>query len=205
MSVLLGLLFALADGPPPTYLVERVVHVNGEVRRVSVFRDGSFALAWSRPGQEKTVLRRTLLPSELDVMVQVVGESYSEVSKQVGLAEGAGSALVELRVAPPGREPVVVRYPLESALNLVASRLCKALDELEAVLLSGKPVREDLRRWQPQVGEWVELEDGRLVSIIESLEAGAGLIYRLQIGDGPASVYMPAEELRRLAVRRVQR
>jgi hypothetical protein len=204
MTGLLALLLALAGGPPPTYLAERVVFAGGETRRVSLFRDGTVVLAWSRPGKDKLVRTRRLLPSELDVLRQVVSESYAQLGAQAGVSQGVGSAQVELRVAPVGCDPLIVRYPLASATMLATVRLGRALDELETVLMSGGPVREDLRGWEPQVGDCVELEDGRIVSIVEIVGASSGSIYRLRVGESPASVYVPEEELRRRAVRRVK-
>jgi hypothetical protein len=198
------LLVLAAAAAPPTYLVERVVSADGGVRRVSVFRDGTAVLAWSNQGAAKTVRTRHLTEPELAVLAQVVRECYAELKKGGAMGEGLGSAFVELRLAPVDLEPMTVRYSLAAVPMLVADRLARAVDEIETLLLTGKPEREDLREWQPQLDEWIELDDGRIVKIIETMKAGESQLYRLQIGNGPLTISMVEEELRRLAARRVQ-
>jgi hypothetical protein len=98
-----------------------------------------------------------------------------------------------------------VRFPAGTVPVLGAARLGQALDGLEARMSRFAGTREDLSAWQPKVGEWVELEDGRIVQVLEVLPNPPGQVVRLQIGDGPASVFMSDDELRRQAVRRVHK
>lgn len=207
MSITLALILALClgDTAPPTYFVERVLRVGDEVRRVSIFRDGNAVLAWSKPGQDKIVLKRTMTDAELEVIAQVVGESALELRSGAAVGQEVGEASIEVRLAPRGGEPLVVRYPLAAVPMRWASRLGKMLDEIETTLLTSKPGAEDLREWTPTVGEWVELQDGRVCLIAETHDGGGSTIYRVQVGDGPVSVYMVLDELRQQAVRRVRR
>ena len=86
---------------------------------------------------------------------------------------------------------------------MAASRLTQALDGLEARLTRVNVTREDLRDWEPTIGDRVELEDGRTVEVLDFLISGETVLIRAQVGEGPASIFLSAEELRRRALRRV--
>jgi hypothetical protein len=194
---------ALVAAVTPTYVVERVANVAGEVRRVSVYRDGSAALVRT-VGAEKSVARQTLAQVELDALTQIVGESYDDLARFASFREVPGTEAVELRLAPPGRDALTVRLAGAAVPALASVRLLRALDDLEARLTLGRSEREDLRVWLPQVGERVELEDGRIAEVVEVLEANETQVVRVRVNDGPLNVFYPLAELRRLAVRRVK-
>jgi len=202
----LALGIAVAAAPAtPTYVVERVVRTGGEMRRTSVFRDGIAVAVREKDGVRTSFVRRPLTEIELQVIVQVAEEAYPDLERLAAPPGGAGLGSVELRLAPPGREPLTVRVAAGSVPVLGAARLGQALDNLEAEMGRLQGAREDLRGWQPRVGERVELDDGRTVLVLEVLGSPNGNVLRLQIGDGPTSIFMGEGELRRVAVRRVAR
>jgi hypothetical protein len=203
-ALALGMALA-APPPPPTYIVERVIRIGDEVRRTSVFRNGVAVVVREKGGTRTHFARQALTEVELRVIVQVTDEAYADVKGYAGPLEGPGIGTVELRLAPPGREPLTVRFPVSSVEVLGAAHIGQALDGLEAEMDRFHGAREDLREWVPRVGERVALEDGRVVQIIEVLYSEKGVVFHLQIGDGPASIFMSEEELRRVAVRRVER
>jgi hypothetical protein len=202
-----GLVLALAmtGAPEPTYVVERVVRMGDDVRRTSVFRNGVAVVVEEKSGKRTRFARQALTDVELRVVIQVADETYPELQRFAGGVEGPGLGTVELRVAPPGREPLSVRYPVGSVVVLGAARIGQALDGLEAEMSRFRGEREDLREWVPHVGDRVELEDGRVVGVLEALAGEKGTVLRLQIGDGPASIFMTDEELHRVAIRRVMK
>jgi hypothetical protein len=203
-ALALGLVVAVAT-PEPTYIVERVVTMGGEVRRTSVFRDGMAVVVRKRQGEHQHLVRQRLADIELQVIAQVTEEAYPDLVRFASPGQGPGLGTVELRLAPPGKQPLTVRFPAGTVAVLGAARLGQALDGIEARMSRFGGAYEDLRDWQPEVGEWVELEDGRVVQVLEVLSSPPGQIVRLQIGDGPASVFMSDDELRRLAVRRINK
>jgi hypothetical protein len=113
--------------------------------------------------------------------------------------------MVDLRLAPPGREPLTLRFPLSGVQSLGVARIGQALDGLEARMTGPGGIREDLRGWQPNVGDWLELEDGRVGQGIEVAPNGPDFLVRVEIGTGPASIFVSDEELRRITVRRIKR
>jgi hypothetical protein len=203
-ALALGIALA-APAPQPTYIVERVVRIGDEIRRTSVFRNGVAVVVREKGGTRTHFARQALTEVELRVIIQVTDEVYADLKGYAGSLEGPGIGTVELRLAPPGKEPLTVRLPVSSVEVLGAARIGQALDGLEAEMDRFHGAREDLRQWVPQVGERVELEDGRIVKIIEVLYSEKGVVFHLQIGDGPTSIFMTDEALRRVAVRRVKR
>jgi len=204
--LIVGALLALvAAAPTPTFVVERVVTVGERTVRVSVFRDGVIVLARGGPGKPNEVLRQTLTPVELQVVSQVVEECYPEVERFAAAGQAPGAGSVELRLAPAGREPLTVKFALLAAPSLAMGRLGRSLDALEARLARDAIPREDFTDWRPAVGEWLQLEDGRVVKVIELLTAGDHVVVEVQVGDGPALQFINESDLRRAAVRRVQR
>ncbi len=196
---------AAAVAPEPSYVVERVVRSGDEMRRTSVFRNGMAVVVWEKGGRRTRFNRQALNDVELRVLAQITEEAYPDLQRFVGPLEGAGLGTVELRLAPMGRDPLLVRLPVGSVASLGAARIGQALDALETELARAHGPRGDLRAWEPQVGERVELDDGRVVRILEILGSETGRVFRLQIDDGPASIFMNETELRRVAVRRVGR
>ncbi len=205
IAALLLVAAAAGGAPEPSYVVERVVRVGDDMRRTSVFRNGVAVAVREKGGKRVHFARETLDDVELKVIVQVTEEAYPELRRFAGPVDGPGFGTVEFRLAPPGMEPLTVRFPAGSVESLAAARIGQALDGLDAEMARFRGEREDLRNWEPRVGESVQLEDGRTVEVRDVLYSQTGVVLRLQIGDGPASIYLSEDELRRLAVRRVKR
>ncbi|OFV82982.1 MAG: hypothetical protein A2Y78_09660 [Acidobacteria bacterium RBG_13_68_16] len=205
MIAALFLAAAAAAAADPTYVVERVVRLGGEVRRTSVFRNGVAVVVREKVGEEKRVLRQSLNEIELQVLTQIVDESYPDLTRFGNVGQSPVEGMVDLRLAPLGREPLIVRFPLTGVQVLGAARIGQALDGLEARMTGPGGIREDLRDWQPHVGDWLELEDARVGQVIEVLPVGPGLLVRVEIGTGPASIFVSDGELRRITVRRIKK
>ncbi len=199
------LVMAVAIAAEPSYLVERVVTCGGEVRRVSVFRNGTLVVATSRAGQPPHLRRRPLDEVERQVLQQLVEESYTALAEGKYRVDKAPGDTVEVRLAPPGREPMRLVAALALVRPLPLCRVEHALDELELTMAEGPAEREDLSSWVPVVGERLELLDGRLVTVTEVFAGEEDLVVYLRIGDGPAAEYFFLRELRAKVGRRVGR
>ncbi len=196
------LLLVLAAGTTPSYLVERVVSAGAETRRLSVFRDGVAVLA-TGAGEQRRIVRFSLQPVELRSLLQLLEECVGELEALPPVAPRPSEGTVELRVAVPGRGPVVVRHSLAEVPSAAEARLAQALDAIETLLAARKPEWQDLRGWQPAVGDTVELDDGRVVRVVELLAGSETPLARVQVGDGPLVMMFAVDELRRHAVRQV--
>jgi hypothetical protein len=205
MIVAAVIALAAVAATPPTYLVERVVTRNGTSTRLSVFRNCVAVLA--RKGADETpgIVRQPLSEIEVQVLTQVVEECYPDLERFAGTGQAPVEGTVELRLAPAGREILSIQYPVTAVPTVAASRLMQALDGLEARLTRTNVTREDLRDWEPKIGDRAELEDGRTVEVLDVLTANDTVLIRAQVGEGPASIFLSVDELRRLALRRVGR
>ncbi|MBZ5589237.1 MAG: hypothetical protein LAO05_11810 [Acidobacteriia bacterium] len=203
MTAALLLVLMGATAAPPTYLVERVVTLGSTSTRLSVFRNGVAVLVRSATGENGSLVRQPLSEVELLVLTQVVEECYPELVRFGELGKGPGEGRVELRLAPPGRDPLLIRFALTAAPTLATSRITQALDGVEARMERTNVSREDLHDWQPSVGDRVELEDGRVVEVKDVLLGPEGMVVHAQVGEGPVSIFLSADDLRRLALRRV--
>lgn len=195
-------LAAALVAPTPTYLVERVAESEAASRRVSVFRDGTAVLALREARGRPQVTRRQLDPTVLRSLRQVVEETYPDLREFAGFEGAPGEAFVELRLAPPEREPLVVRLPIASVPSLAGARLMQAIDDIDSWLSTYQPGQQDLSRWQPEVGQSVELADGAVVTVLALLNEGQ--VVQVRVGDGPAQVFFEIQELRQRAVRLVE-
>ncbi len=198
----LALVLALAASPP-TYLAERVVTIGQQTRRVSVFRDGTAVVALRDGLGEPKVVRQVLHGLELKVLLQVLDECYDDLAHLRPSEDAPGGSWVEWRIAPPGREPLVVRVPQAGTPLAFVVRLAQALDGIENRLLQDPGGREDLATWAPRVGERVLLVDGRTVQVRSIEDSSVGVLVGVQVVDNPISQVFTLDELRRQAVRRV--
>jgi len=196
------LLAAVAAGPTPSYLVERVVTTGAETRRLSVFRDGVAVLATGE-SEQRRVVRLGLQSVELRSLLQLLEECHADLAALPPATPRPGEGSVELRVAAPGREPVTVRRNLAEVPSAAEARLTQALDAIETTLAARDPSWQDLRGWQPAVGDVVDLDDGRRVRVIELLSGSETPLARVLVGDGPVTIVYDLDELRRHAIRRV--
>lgn len=190
--------------PPVTYLVERIVTVGEDSRRLSVFLDGTAVLVRRAGGTVVEELHRELSPVEQKMIGQVVTECAAELDRAGVFDRGPGSATVLLRLAPLGREPRSWTLPLAAVPNLATARLTGALDELERVLSRHEASRDELGNWQAAPGDRLELEDGRTVTILELRDTESGPVAKVQVGAGPLTFYASTSDLRRMAVRLLQ-
>jgi hypothetical protein len=198
------LLLALAlAGAPPTYLAERVTTLGQQTRRVSVFRDGTAVVALRDGLAEPTVIRQRLNGVELKVLIQVLEECYDELAGVRAPRDAPGGAWVEWRLAPPARQPLIVRLPQAGTPLAVVVRLAQALDGIETRLVDEPSGREDLSLWFPKVGERLLLADGRTVRVRGVNNSEVGVLVGVEVVDNPIGQVFTLEELRRQAIRLV--
>lgn len=205
MTLLLALVLAAAPTPEPSYVVERVVTVGGEMRRVTLFRDGTGVVKRRSATGEET-LRHTPVGELVQAQIeQVVREVYPEIAEFSSMGHGPEGGSAELRLAPTGLAPLTVRISLTAVLSVSAARLGATLDALEERVLAGKPPAEDLRAWEPALGERVELDDGTVLTVVTVLDTPAGgQTVQVRQGSSPITMFLDVADLRRRAVRRIR-
>ncbi len=194
-----------AVAPAPSYLVERLVSIGGEVQRVSVFCDGTAVLVMRSADAEPKLLEANLNAVERRVIEQAVADCVVELERLGTTSDVEGPDWIELRLAPPGRAPLVVRTPVNAIRSLQASRLMGMLDNLQQELKAGRRTREDLSAWVPEMGQRVEIEDGRILEVADWVDVTSDAPVLLHVVGAPVSEYWALAELRRRAVRLVEK
>lgn len=200
---MIWVILAAAALVPPTYLVERVTPRDGGMVRVTVFRDRVAVLARRAPQAEAQITRVRLDEIEYRVVAQVVEECYEDLARLREPADLLGGVTTEVRLAPPDRTPILVRLSDTSVRPLAAGRLERALDELQRRIEQSVPGAEDLSEWEPEAGDRVLLADGREGTVAALLPSSEGVVVQLDLG--PVSEYFALGELRRKAVKRLDR
>ncbi|HPC84314.1 MAG TPA: hypothetical protein P5234_13335 [Thermoanaerobaculaceae bacterium] len=204
MTLLLAVMLATTPVPEPSHVVERVVTRGAEVQRVTLFRDGTAVVKQSAASGEERLSHGPVGEQLAAQIEQVVREAYPEIARFASMGQGPEAGTVEMRLAPPGLPPLVVRYSVAAAPSVAASRLAAVLDALEERVLAGKAPLEDLSAWEPQPGERVELDDGMVLTIAAVfVNATGGFTVQVRQGNSPVSSFFELEELRRRAVRRI--
>lgn len=205
MTLLLALVLAAAPTPEPSYVVERVVTVGGELRRVTLFRDGTGVVKRRSATGEETLSHKPVGELALAQIEQLVREVYPGLAEFAAMGQGPEGGSIELRLAPPGLAPLTVRISLTAVPSASAARLGATLDGLEERVLTGKAPLEDLRAWEPQAGESAELDDGTVVTVVTVLDTSAGgQTVQVRQGSSPVSTFLDLADLRRRAVRRIR-
>lgn len=205
LAPVVALVAAVAASPPPTYLAERVITTEENVRRISIFRDGVAVLA-RRHGEDEPVVVKVRLPDVVfAVLRQVVQETYPDLKVFTGFQGQAGKASVELRLAPQGEEPLVVHIPVSAVRSAALVRLERALDDIDERLVHTRVDQQDLSRWWPEAGQRVELSDGTVVEVLEVFSGAGEAVVHVRVGDGPGHIFYALGELRRLAVKVLDR
>ncbi len=199
------LLMLAAQAPPPSYIVERVVVEDMRSERVSVFRDGSAVLVRRASGAPPVIRRQLLAPPEVRVYLQLAREVYDDLRVFSSAGDAPGDARLEIRVAPPGREAVVVAMPVTAVPSVAARRVMQAMDDLAAALDELPGDREDLSAWQPTPGERLLLRDGTEVTVMEVHPGSTAPVVEVSSAGGAVRTFYDLDELRELALRRVGR
>jgi hypothetical protein len=202
--VIAAVLALALQAAPPTYLAERVVTVGQQVTRVSVFRDGTAVVALRDGLGEPRIIRQKLHGVEMQVLLQVLDECYDDLARVRPPGYAPGGSWVEWRIAPPGRDPLIVRLPQAGTPLAVVVRLAQALDGIENRLIEEPGGREDLSKWMPATGDRVLLVDGRTVEVRSVSDSSVGPLVAVQVVDNPIRQVFTLEELRLQAVRRVK-
>jgi hypothetical protein len=169
LLVLLSQALVTSSPPTPTPLrapgvvVERVVDFGPLTRRLTLFTN-RVAVVSIREGERQVVLRRlTLGENEYAAYIVAVArclEQIPESSASPADAESFGHGVITTTVGsgPPRR----VEYSNLAALDLATGRLVAVLDDIGERVVTSAPGEEELRGWEPAVGDLVEVVTGEL-------------------------------------------
>jgi hypothetical protein len=158
-------------------VVERVVEFGPLTRRVTLFTN-RVAVVSVREGDRQLILRRlTLDENEYAAYVVAIARNLEQIPKGTGspvVAKGSGRGVITTQVG--GAAPRRIEYWSLGALDLHLGRLVAALDDLSQRVRESNPAEEELRGWEPAVGDVVELITGERATVVEVSEDGAVML-----------------------------
>jgi hypothetical protein len=157
----------------PEVVVERVADFGPLTRRVTLFTN-RVAVVSVREGERQVFLRRlTLGESEYAAYVVAVGRNLEQIpegERPPDVAEGSGRGVITTRVGSAA--PRRIEYWSLGALDLPLGRLVAVLDDLSLRVRESNPAEEELRQWEPAVGDVVEVVTGERATVVEVRDDG---------------------------------
>lgn len=112
--------------------------------------------------------RATLDPSEYMVYLQAIeAESRKIGDDPVTSTVSTGDDHTVLMMHVGSRTPKVLRYSPLASLNMSTATIASIMDDIQNRVLATLPNEDEVRRWQPQVGDCVELRRGGEACVTE--------------------------------------
>lgn len=175
-QVLLTAVGAAAQAPVP--VAERVATHLGRTTRVSLFSNHVVVVS-IRSDSENYVHRATLELDEYMVYLQTLNRAIGEVGDTpVGSDVESRDSVTVLTVYLGPDAPRVFRYSPLSSLNLAVGKIASAMDDLENRALEALPGEYEIRQWQPEIGDCVELRQGGEACVTAISEDGSIVLMR---------------------------
>jgi hypothetical protein len=160
----------------PSPVVERVFNEGSRSSRLSLF-DNGVAVVAVRDGEREELFRKVLLDAlELAAYRAAVERDVGQVRSSDQPALEGLSARGVIRIWSPEGEMREVEYAPGVMLDLPTSRLVATLDDLQKRVAEASPFEDQVRRWQPQRGDVVELFGGQLAEV-RDVDPDEGMIW----------------------------
>ena len=162
----------VASAQAPTPVVERSTTHLGRLTRVSLFSNQVVVVAIHSETEDFNH-HAHLDADEYMVYLQTLVEAAGTVGNHpvTSNVESRGSiSTLALHVGPEA--PRLFRYSPIASLNLSLSRISAVVDDLQTRALNSLPGEYEIRQWQPEVGDCVELRMGGEACVSEVAEDG---------------------------------
>ena len=157
-SLLINLLQASAQTPIP--VAERITTHFGRTTRVTLFSN-HVAVVKIHSESENYVHQATLTFDEYMVYLQAFERCANEIDNEpvVSDVESRDSTTVlTLHVGPDA--PRTLKYSPLASLKLPARMIASMMDDIQTRTLSTLPGEFEIKKWEPGVGDRVELRQG---------------------------------------------
>jgi hypothetical protein len=175
-ALLLTLALSAAEPTPlpttPTPVIERIVTLPQQVRRVSLFDNRVAVVSIRENGVQVEVRRLTLDEHEFDIYLRAIQlDAETAGTEQADDIHGAEShGLLLVNVGP--RAPWRLEYSTIAVADLSTGRLLSVVNDIEKRVLDASVSAESLRGWEPRVGDLVLTFSGQKARVSDIYDGG---------------------------------
>lgn len=154
-----------AQAPLP--IAERITTRLDRTTHVVLFSN-HVAVVTITSGSESFSHRATLDPSEYMVYLQAIETGSRTIGDDpVTSTVSTGDDRTVLMIHVGSRTPKVLQYSPVASLNMSTATIASIMDDIQNRVLAALPNEDKVRRWQPQVGDCVELRRGGEACVTE--------------------------------------
>ena len=169
-----GTIAVQAQTPVP--VAERIITQADISTRVTLFSNQVVVVTIRQNGVQGFNQRITLPDDQYLVYLGILQANAKELGEQpVNSAVNSPHTSVELTLHVGPGSPRLIRFSPMSTVSLELARIIGALDDLENQVRDASPSTEEIRTWDPERGDRVELMNGTFAEVAEVLEDG-GLV-----------------------------
>lgn len=152
----------------PTAVVERVVSGDRQTVRLTVFNDRVAVVSKQEDGEQVFFRLLTLEAEEYEALREVVlADAPAAAAAALRRGAGVGGARARVRIVMDDGSVVEIPYQTGTLLDLAGARLVAVLDDLEDRVSEVSEYYEQLRAWQPEKGDLVELVTGVRARVVD--------------------------------------
>ena len=188
--LLVALLSATAQAPIP--VVERITDHRGRITRVTLFSN-HVVIVSIRSDTEDFIHMATLNFDEHMVYLQALEECANEIGHEpISSDVESRDSFTRLILHVGPNAPRILEYSPLASLNLPAARIASMVDDIENRAMATLPGEFEIKRWDPALGDRVELRQGGEAYVTAIGEDGTIVLSQV---DGPVS-YTVAKENR---------
>ncbi|MCP4899061.1 MAG: hypothetical protein GY906_19000 [bacterium] len=171
--MLAGLSTPVEESTVPNAVIERFVNTAAHRVHVTLF-DNRVVVVSAREGEDQVVYRRTTLPpTEYKAYLEVIRQNAAQLSLDDNRASiRSVASRARLYVAIDSGEVVELRFSPFQVLDKALAQLNTIVDDLQARAIQSHPAEEELRTWEPRVGDRVQLMTGALAIVTRIFDGG---------------------------------
>jgi hypothetical protein len=183
----------------PTVVAERLLTVGDTTVRLSLFSNRAAVVSKIERDRQVFFRMLTLTEHEFNVYLVALVRDTAAIGRFDRSSEGIGGARAVVRLQLTDGDPVEISYRSGEVLDLATARLVATLDDLERRVSETAPFHQQLRDWQPEKGDVVELVTGVRARVSDVRADGSITLEH----EGVAIIEDLAEEGRVERIRRV--
>lgn len=155
------------DQRAPSPVVERLLTVSGRSTRVSLF-DNRIAVVATRDSHGPPTIRRLRLSQTVySAWREILEQAYAEVEPQVKSTTRSRDSSCRVVLYVGRGAPRIIDVPPAGGVDLATGQVMDVLDAIEREVTSAPPWADQIRAWEPRIGDRIRLALGPLATVVE--------------------------------------